>query len=195
MAKFTPGFKAKMIQRMAGPEGISANALSVETSVGQPTLSRWLRDARTLGTMKKKQSKEHAQKPRRRTAEDKFRIVLEAASLSDDQLGEFLRREGIHASQLEEWRETARAASTGALKDAKRKKSEQTPEARKIRELESELRRKDKALAEAAALLILQKKMRDFWAAKDDDTTTGKDRPERGGPDGGSGDGPSTGDK
>jgi hypothetical protein len=71
----------------------------------------------------------------------------------------FLRKEGVHTAELEDWRAKATAAGISALKDLKRKKSEQTPEARRIRELESELRRKEKALAEAAALLVLQKKL------------------------------------
>ncbi len=170
MANYTSGFKARMIKRMAGPEAISANALSGDVGVSQGTLSRWLREARTLGSMNKK--KKSASSSRRRTAEDKLRIVMEAGSLSGEALGEFLRREGLHEAQLDEWREKAMLAATGALKDAKRKKSEQTPEARRIRELESELRRKDKALAEAAALLVLQKKVREYWEEKEGGTGT-----------------------
>ena len=61
---------------------------------------------------------------------------------------------------------------SGALKDAHRRKSEQTPEARRIRELESELRRKEKALAEAAALLILKKKLDAYLEERDNGTNT-----------------------
>ena len=39
-----------------------------------------------------------------------------------------------------------------------------------MRELEKQLRRKDKALAEAAALLVLQKKAQAIWGDEDDDT-------------------------
>lgn len=171
MARYTPGFKSKMVQRMAGAEAISANALSTEVGIAQGTLSRWLRQGRNLGPMNKNKKK-GARNTRRRTAEDKFRIVLGAANLSGEDLGEYLRREGVHTAELEEWREKAIAGGTGALKDLKRKKSEQTPEARRIRELESELRRMEKALAETAALLVLQKKVRAYWAEKEDDTNT-----------------------
>jgi transposase len=171
MANYTTGFKSRMVQRMAGSEGISASALSGDVGVSQGTLSRWLREASTLGPMSKK-NKKVAGTRRRRTADDKFRIVLEAASLSDEALGEYLRREGVLTAELEEWREKATAGGTSALKDAKRKKSETTPEARRIRELERELLRKDKALAETAALLVLQKKVQEFWAERDGDTNT-----------------------
>ena len=49
--KYSDGFKARMVQRVAGPEAISASALSKEVGVQQPTLSRWLRQARTVPAM------------------------------------------------------------------------------------------------------------------------------------------------
>lgn len=166
MANYSLGFRSRMVQRMAGPEGISATALAKEVGVSQGTLSRWLRKRATLGDMTKKKVSMGA----RRSAEDKLRVVLQAANLSQEELGGFLRREGVHESQLEEWREAAFSAATNALKDSKRKKSEQTPEARELRELQRELRRKDKALAEAAALLVLQKKLQAYFS---EDTASG----------------------
>ncbi|MEI2420412.1 hypothetical protein V6O07_09065 [Arthrospira platensis SPKY2] len=38
----------------------------------------------------------------------------------------------------------------------------------KLQELEREVRRKDKALAETAALLVLQKKLQAIWGDKED---------------------------
>jgi len=171
MSHYSAGFKARMIARMAGQESISANALSQEVGVSQGTLSRWLREARTVGIMSSKSKRNRVKRRPRRSAEEKLRIVMEASSLSGSSLGEFLRREGVHEAQLEEWREKVFRAATGALKDAKRKKSEQTPEARRIRELESELRRKEKALAETAALLVLKKKLEAWYAAEGDAST------------------------
>jgi len=162
-----------MIQRMAGEERISANALSREIGVSQGTLSRWLRDAGNLEDMSKKNKRNATQKASRgkprRTAEEKLRIVIEAAALSEDSLGDFLRKEGIHQVQLDKWRDKALPAATEALKDAKRKKSEQTPESRENRKLKRELFRKEKALAEAAALLVLKKKLEMYYGADEED--------------------------
>jgi hypothetical protein len=135
--------------------------------VSQATLSRWLLAAGTIDAMSKKTTL-HERTPARaeeRKPEDKLRMVMEAARLSDAELGVFLRREGLHEADLAAWRESM----LGALKPAT-KKHVRSVEARRVRELESELRRKDKALAEAAALLVLQKKVRDLWGAEDDDT-------------------------
>ena len=171
MSSYSVGFKSRMIQRMAGREAISANALSKEVGVAQATLSRWLREGSRLRVMSKK-SERPMSTTGRRTADDKLRLVMQSATLSGEALGEFLRREGIHEAQLIEWREKATSAATSALKDAKRKKADKTPEARKIRELESELRRKDKALAEAAALLVFKKKWTEYLEERDGDTSS-----------------------
>ena len=100
--------------------------------------------------------------------EEKLKLVLEAASLSDDQLGEFLRRKGLHETHLQQWR----LQMLNGLDEPKKVKSKKSSaKAKQIRELEKELRRKDKALAETAALLVLKKKALQIWGDGDDDTT------------------------
>jgi transposase-like protein len=101
------------------------------------------------------------------TAEQKLRIVLKATDLSDEELGAFLRREGVHEAQLKEWTK----AATTAL-SSKPKSKQASPETKRIRALEKELRRKEKALAETAALLALKKKLAEIWGDEDDDTST-----------------------
>ena len=151
---------------MAGPEGISASALSREIGVPQPTLSRWLKEARNLEAMKKKApEKKKAVRPAHRwTPEEKFQVVIRAAQLPEDQLGAFLREVGVHwevgvhSTQVEGWRK----AMLEALKAASKGKKA-TPETKKIRALEKDLARKEKALAEMAALLALKKNWRSLW--------------------------------
>ena len=178
MTTYTTGFKGRMVQRMAGREAISATALAGEVGVSQNTLSRWLREASeavpTVAAMTKK--KHSARKgSRRRSAEEKLQVVMNAAALTDDELGAFLRREGLHEAQLAEWRSKAMEAAEGALKAPHGKRSEQTPERRKIRELERELRRKNDALAEAGALLLLKKRFEEMWGDADGESATRKE--------------------
>ncbi len=158
-----------MVQRLSGPRAMSATALSKETGVSQATLSRWLREASTLASMGTRdnnaQRSQQSQQPR--TAEDKVRIVMAAAALSEKELGEFLRREGVHTAQLDEWRQIALAAAETALAG---KPATKTGDAKKIRELERDLDRKNKALAEVTALLALQKKVQAIWGDGDEST-------------------------
>lgn len=160
MKRYSEGFKSRMVKRMAGAEGISAGALEREVGVTRVTLSRWLKEFSKVPSMSKKKSKKRG----RRSASEKMRIVVEAAMLSDEDFGTLLRKEGIHETDLNEWRATIEEA----LKGSNRKKSKNTPEARKIKSLEFELRRKERALAETAALLVLKKKWGAYLEEKDD---------------------------
>jgi len=166
--KYSEAFKSKMVRKMVAPGGPSANALSQDVGVHQSTLSRWLRGAARVEDMKSQGGKSSW------SATQKLETVLEAASLSDEELGPFLRRKGLYRKDLEQWREQM---LTGLETKAKRRRSSsQTPEGRRIRELEKEVRRKDAALAETAALLVLKKKAQAIWGAEDDDTTRRRGR-------------------
>jgi len=157
--EYSEQFKSKMVQKLAMPGGPSATALAKETGVPQSTLSRWLRKAGTVGSMKNK-------RPQDWSTEEKWQAVLEAEGLSGEELGAFLRRKGLYRAHLERWRAAMQSALGSETKSSKKR----SPEARRVRELEKELRRKDKALAEASALLVLKKKAQAIWGDEDDDT-------------------------
>jgi transposase len=162
--EYTDAFKAQMVRKMLPPAKKTATALAKETGVAQPTLSKWLREARSVAVVAKGDGK------KKWTAAEKLRVVIEAATLTEDRLGELLRREGFHEAQLRQWR----AAAEAGLTEASRKKAGRgSPEAKRVRDLERELRRKDRALAEAAALLVLKKKASVIWGDEDDDTGEG----------------------
>ncbi len=109
------------------------------------------------------------------TPEEKVRAVMETGGLSEAELGVYLRRHGLHFDQLETWRAEARKAAVGALGGATTK-AKRSAEKREIRRLEREVQRKDKALAETTALLVLKKKFNALFGDEDDDTTPRSDR-------------------
>jgi transposase-like protein len=148
--------KERLLERMLGPERRSATSLARETGVGQTTLSRWREKALSVASMTKSTDDPSSPPPRRPqdwTAEERLRAVIESSALPDAELGTWLRREGLHEATLAQWREAAlRGLGGSAPGDAKR-----------VKDLERELHRKDKALAEAAALLVLRGKMQALW--------------------------------
>ena len=160
-----------MVARLVGPNAMTATALGKETGLHQATLSRWLKEASTLKhEMARKKSpppteSQPQKQPQEWTPEEKLTIVLEASALSEGELGVYLRGKGIHAAVLEEWRRQALAGIRGTERASKLQ-----TDSRKVRELERELRRKEKALAEAAALLVLKKKVQEIWGDEDEDT-------------------------
>ena len=164
--QYAEGFKARMIERMTGAEGISATALAKEVGVAQPTLSKWCRDASTLSSMTKQ--KKSSSVPRGWSWEKKLRVVSDASCLRDEELGAFLRREGVHEAQLIEWRAQVQAAFASPT----RRNHKPSLEAVEIRTLKKDLDRKNKALAEVTALLALSKKVQELWGDEDDVTRT-----------------------
>lgn len=172
-----------MVRRMIGPSPTAQADLARETGIPQTTLSRWLREAGNVVPVPRKKrtpesappSVDEADRPKRPqdwTPLERAEVVLKASQLASPQeIGEFLRSRGLHRETLREWQTALEESlsaqaprSARALSDAKR-----------IRELERDLARKDRALAETAALLILKKKMALFWGDEDDDTEPKKD--------------------
>lgn len=172
---YSKAFRTLIVQKMTSPNRPDVVALAEEVGVPRSTLYRWVADAGKLIpqiVVKTPPTTEHTQRPSRMkrpqdwSAEAKLAAVMEAAALSDEELGAFLRSKGIHEAQLQEWRELMLSGlNPSSVQRTKTKK-----ETKRVRELEKELRRKDKALAETAALLVLKKKAQAIWGDEDDDT-------------------------
>lgn len=155
--------KRRLIERMLPPQAIPIPQLSQETGIPKDTLYGWRRQAcraRGLPLMEPTTSKE------RWSSGDKFAMVVETAALNEAQLGEYCRKRGLYLEQLQAWRRACEQANVGP--GALRPTPEVQADKHRIRELERELRRKEKALAEAAALLVLRKKADAIWG-KDED--------------------------
>lgn len=170
MQQYSENFKARMVERLVGERAISANALSQEVGISRATLSRWLREAGSVATVSKKDhAKPRATRPEDWSAQEKLEAVLASASIPETELGVWLRRKGLKEEHLRQWHELA---LSGIRARPTRPSSE---ERRRLEKLEKELKRKDKALAETAALLVLQGKMQALWAEEDDATRPGSD--------------------
>lgn len=174
--KYTATFKRRMIARMTGPRAMTAAALAREVGIAQPTLSRWLRDAGTVPDMSESNSRKPS-KPRSArdlSVEDRIRILAQSAEVSPDELGALLRSHGLTTADLDAWK--AALGSVGQRSRRPRKSEAEVAEDRRVRGLERELARKEKALAEAAAIIVLQKKVRGIWEDGDDATPPRSER-------------------
>jgi transposase len=110
-------------------------------------------------------------RPQDWTALERAQAVVAASGLGEEALGEYLRQQGLHREQLDEWK----LALEEALAQPQRGRRV-SGDGKRIKELERELARKDKALAETAALLVLKKKMSLLWGDEDDDTDPRNDK-------------------
>ncbi len=160
---YSVAFKASMIRKMTGRGAVTATALADETGVSQGTLSRWKRDASSVLDVTVDDKPAPREEPGKRaqdwTPEEKVQAVMETGGLSEAELGVYVRRHGLHATQLDTWRAESHKAAVAALGGATTK-GKRSNEQREIRRLEREVLRKDKALAETTALLVLKNSMR-----------------------------------
>lgn len=155
---FSVAFKQRMVQRLTGKDAVSASRLAQETGVRQQNLSRWPQEARSLPMMADKA------KPvvREWSVEQKARVLSKASKLSGEELTAYLELEGVKFAEYEQWRVALDDGGGASAASSKR-----------IRQLERELARKDKALAEAAALLVLKKKVKTLFGEDEDNDTNG----------------------
>ena len=93
---------------------------------------------------------------------DKFRVVVESAGLNETELAEYCRRKGLYVEQIQAWRIACEQTNASADTQTKVSREQSKQAAKRIKQLERELQRKESALAEAAALLILRKKADGF---------------------------------
>jgi transposase-like protein len=172
---YSTRFREKMVQKMLGPDGRSATSLAAQAGVSPSTLSRWLEEAKLASMTPKKKPSSGSSATKRWTPAEKLRVVREAMALDEASLGALLRREGLHQADLDRFRQEVLAAADEGF-SARGKRSGPNPEQKRLKQLEKELARKDKALAEAAALLVLRKKAETLFPSEEEgENTSGSD--------------------
>jgi len=155
--------KDSIIAKLIGPDATPVTQLAHEEHISSSTLYNWKREAKIkAGSLANPDDA-----PKGWTATDKFEAVIQTASMSEVQVSEFCRSKGLYPEQIQRWKTACQQANN--WDDALRlnQKDKLKKDKQKIKTLERELLRKEKALAEAAALLVLQKKVRAIWEDED----------------------------
>lgn len=159
--RYTAERREWAIQQMMPPLSRAVVELAKATGITTVTLRVWQKMARAEGRIMLGDGKQNDQW----SSAIKFRIVLETAPLSEAELSAYCRTKGIYPEQVAQWRlicEQANAPVTvkpAAIPEAKA----DAKQVQRIRELERTLKKKEAVLAEAAALLVLEKKAAAIW--------------------------------
>lgn len=104
------------------------------------------------------------------SAEQRFFIVIETATMFERELAEYCRSKGLFVDDVKTWRALSiKAQSTTSASMSHKENKLLRDERRKVKALEKELARKDKALAETAALLVLREKFNALWEINEED--------------------------
>lgn len=147
MARYGEAFRNRAVARLLPPESANVGAVAKEIGVSMQTLDRWREEVQS-----------RPGRGRAWTAGARLEAVITAAAMDEAGKSAWCREHGLYPAELDKWRlnattalaepEEARASPQATRQDKKR-----------IKELERELLRKDRALAETAALLVLSKKV------------------------------------
>ena len=163
--RYSPERKEAVLKKMMPPHNRSVTQLALEEGISEATLYKWRTEARSRGIL----MPDGDAGPEGWNARDKFAAVMESASLNEQETAEYCRRKGIYPHHLEQWRKACEDANDWDHQANLKLKSERKADRNRIKGLEKELLRKEKALAEAAALLVLQKKVQAIWGDPEDD--------------------------
>lgn len=157
--RYPPERKESVLRKMMPPHNRSIKQLAQEEGISEATLFNWRKQAREKGLL----LPDGDSGPEGWSARDKFAAVLETATFNETDLAEYCRKKRIYPEQLSQWRKACERANDWERECSRRLKTEKKADRQRIQQLERELRRKEKALAETAALLVLQKKAQAIW--------------------------------
>ena len=162
MARYSNEFKEQIVRKMMPPSSQSVAQISRETAISSPTLYAWRNQYRSRGYVVPATPKD----PEGWDWKAKAAAVIATQSMNEAEKSAYCREKGIYPEQLDAWDVSFEMADSGNRPVAKR---EDAANRKKLKQLERELRRKDKALAEAAALLVLSKKAQAIWGTTEED--------------------------
>lgn len=168
MRRYNETIKADVKRRMSPPARQSVAQISKELGIHIATLYAWRKAWRLQGEVVPASEKA----PESWSSADKFTVVLESSGLNATELGAFCRERGLYPEQVDRWRQAAQDANANSMltmADQKDLEKRHQQDQREIKRLQQELRRKDKALAEAAALLMASKKIQAYWGEDGED--------------------------
>ncbi|MFC4876671.1 IS3 family transposase [Microbulbifer halophilus] len=155
MPRYSEERKAAVLKKLLPPMNRTVVSVSAEEGISDVTLYSWLKQCRQKGM---------PVPGNRNTGEDwspeaKLAVVIETAAMSEAELGAYCREKGLYPELVQRWKEAC-LQGAGMQTDQEKAAQKQQRESRKtIKNLKTEVRRKDRALAETTSLLVLSKKL------------------------------------
>jgi len=173
-AKFTQSFKIQAVEKaLCRTDGMRIEDIADNLGIGFSTLQKWIRLSKSqqLETISHEETdmRTKEKRPQDWSLEERLSIVITCGSLSDVAIGELCRENGIYPHHVNQWK--ADFANGKAINANEKKPTDNKILKHEIKTLKKQLNRKDRALAETAALLVLQKKVNDIWGPEDEDSS------------------------
>ena len=165
MKRYSEERKAAVLRKLLPPLNMTVAEVSRQEGISDVTLYAWRSRVRAEGVPVPGAGKVSDDW----SAEAKLAMVIETAGLSEIELSQYCREKGVYVAQVKAWREAALEGQQVAQVSRQAERSQARQDQKRIKQLERELQRKDRALAEAAALLVLSKKAEAIWGKDEED--------------------------
>lgn len=158
MTTYSPEYRESMLNKLLPPSTMTVGEVSKKEGIPKNTLYYWVREATKSGIVMpdKKSTAENW------SAETKLAVVIETAPLSESELSQYCREKGLYIEQVKQWKNDCLTSFKQAKVSQKASDQQAKLDQVEIKSLQKELHRKEKALAETAALLVLRKKHHAF---------------------------------
>jgi transposase-like protein len=162
---YSTELKQSIVAKMVPPNVQSIKRIQQETGIPEGTLKKWQREVRGKGFAAP------AGKPKSEqwSTRDKYLIVIETATLSEIELAGYCRKKGLYVEQIKSWQDNCMQANGGVAQELALSQRREKDKDKELSQVKKELQRKESALAEAAALLILRKKAEAIWGHPDEE--------------------------
>ena len=157
--------KVSVLKKMLPPFNQSVSELSKLEGISEATLYNWRIQAQHQGEAVPGSGK----RSDHWSAQAKFAVVMETASMSESELSEYCRSKGLYPEQVKTWKQNCIDGQQSTEVQRQGEKRQAKAAKQEIKALKKELVRKEKALAETTALLALRKKFNALWEDNEDD--------------------------
>jgi transposase-like protein len=162
---YTRRVKEAAISMMLPPNNQSLSQIQERTRIPESTLKKWREEVRRSG----KAAPSGETETEEWSSRDKFLIVVETLTKTETELAEFCRKKGLFPEQVKSWQEVCIAANGGTSASLAEMSKHEKEIERELRQVRKELQRKESALAETAALLVLRGKAAAIWGTEDEE--------------------------
>jgi len=162
MAKYSSVFKQGVLAKVLPPQSRSKKEVADEVGISARTIDNWLNQLSDSSN----DSSNLSIPPNKKNINEKMTLVFESKTISKSKMGKWLKENGLHSEHISQWELEIREALTSNNKDEEKRLKDLKS---KNKSLQKDLDRKDKALAEVAALLTLKKKAQEFWGEEEDE--------------------------
>lgn len=169
-AKFSKSFKIQAVEKaLSRPEGRTLLEVADSLHVSLSSLNKWVVQSKeqAFEPENKVELMSHLKekRPQDWSLEERFQVIMKCSGLEESEVSAICRERGIHLHHLQQWQKDFTCVK---LSHTQTEKSELKALKNENKLLKREVNRKDKALAETAALLVLQKKVNAIWGNEED---------------------------